>query len=89
MTQGEVTVNEQGRVTISAQACRDLRLTAGTKLVAYVEDGRLILESPDHLPARIQDAVARASSQASGVVDELIAARRAEATREQAETGGG
>jgi hypothetical protein len=54
-------------------------------MIAYVEDGRLVLEPRAHLVARIQ-RTARASRTGHGsVVEELIADRRAEATREAAE----
>jgi AbrB family looped-hinge helix DNA binding protein len=82
MTQADVFVNEQGRVTIPAQMRRELGLEPGSRLVAYVEDGRLVLEDRKHLLTRIQDTVARGASTTSSPVDELIAERRADAARE-------
>lgn len=54
-------------------------------MIAYVEDGRLVLEPRAHLVARIQRAARAARTGHGSVVDELIADRRAEATREAAE----
>jgi AbrB family looped-hinge helix DNA binding protein len=85
VTRAELSVNEQGRVTIPAQLRRELGITPGSRLVASVEDGRLVLEDRRHLLSRIQDEIAR-SSAAAGIsgsaADELIAERRAEAERE-------
>ena len=58
--------------------------------MAYVEDGRLVLEDRGHLLARIQDEVARGAAAVGAVgsaADELIAERRAEAERENREAG--
>jgi AbrB family looped-hinge helix DNA binding protein len=89
VTQTEVSVNDQGRVTIPAQIRQELGLAPGSRLVAYVEDGRLVLEERRHLLARIQDVVARkaeASGATGSAVDELIADRRASVRREAGET---
>jgi len=84
MTHATLAVNEQGRVTIPAQLRRELGIESGSSLVAYVDDGRLILEPRAYLVARIQRE-ARASLVSGGsVVDELINERRREAVREQA-----
>ncbi|HEV8558104.1 MAG TPA: AbrB/MazE/SpoVT family DNA-binding domain-containing protein [Actinophytocola sp.] len=63
----------------------ELGLTPGHRLVAYVEDGRLVFEDRAHLLARIQEQVMRAAAgqgHAGSVVDELLADRRTEAARE-------
>ncbi|GAA1302803.1 AbrB/MazE/SpoVT family DNA-binding domain-containing protein [Pseudonocardia xinjiangensis] len=89
MTQSEVSVNEQGRVTIPAQIRQELGLAPGSRLVAYVEGGRLVLEERRHLLARIQDVVAReteAAGATGSAVDELIAERRAAGRREAGES---
>ncbi len=77
-------------MTIPAPLRSELGLSAGSHVVAYVEDGRLVLEDRDHLLNRIQDEVARAVRGSAGtdsMVDELIADRRAEFAREQAADG--
>jgi len=87
MTHAETEVNQQGRVTIPARLRAELDMGPGAKVVAYAEDGRLVLEDPAHLLARLQDQVARAAGErgsAGSVVDELLAERRVEAGREDA-----
>lgn len=72
-------------MTIPAQLRAELGLVPGSKVVAYIEDGRLILEDRAHLLARIQDQVmqvAAAQGHTGSAVDELLADRRAEAARE-------
>ncbi len=51
-------------------------------MVAYVEDGRVVIESREQLADRIRRDVAAAWTGAGSVVDELIADRRAEGARE-------
>lgn len=78
-------VNPQGRVTIPAQMRAELGLVPGSKVVAYVEDGRLVIEDRAHLLARIQDQIIQAAAEhghTSSAVDELLADRRAEAAKE-------
>jgi bifunctional DNA-binding transcriptional regulator/antitoxin component of YhaV-PrlF toxin-antitoxin module len=72
-------------VTIPAPMRAELGLTPGSKVVAYIEDGRLVLEDRAHLLARIQEQVIQATAEqghTGSAVDELLADRRAEATRE-------
>jgi bifunctional DNA-binding transcriptional regulator/antitoxin component of YhaV-PrlF toxin-antitoxin module len=72
-------------VTIPAQMRAELGLVPGSKVVAYVEDGRLVIEDRAHLLARIQNQVIQAAAErghTGSAVDELLADRRAEAARE-------
>ncbi|MGH3945324.1 MAG: AbrB/MazE/SpoVT family DNA-binding domain-containing protein [Pseudonocardiaceae bacterium] len=80
---GEITVNEQGRVTIPVQVRRAAGIEAGVPLVVYVEDGRVVIETRDQLADRIRRDVAATWTGDGSVVDELITDRRAEAAREQ------
>lgn len=76
-----------GRVTIPAQVRRAAGIDPGKTIVIYVEDGRVVIEERSHLLARIQDqaiSAAAAAGHTGSVVDELIADRRAEATRDDA-----
>jgi AbrB family looped-hinge helix DNA binding protein len=79
---GDLTVNEQGRVTIPAQIRRAAGIEAGVPLVVYVEDGRVVIETREQLAKRTRREVAAAWVGEGSVVDELIAERRAEAARE-------
>ena len=47
-------ISAQGRVSIPARIRRELGLGPGTLLVAYVEDGRIVLETREHLVRGIQ-----------------------------------
>ncbi|MBV8539557.1 MAG: AbrB/MazE/SpoVT family DNA-binding domain-containing protein [Pseudonocardiales bacterium] len=78
----EVFVNDQGRVTIPAQVRRAAGIEAGVPLVAYVEDGRVVIETRERLADRIRRDVAAAWTGKGSVVDELITDRRADAARE-------
>jgi AbrB family looped-hinge helix DNA binding protein len=82
VTHATLSVNEQGRVTIPAQMRQELGLQAGASVVAYIEDGRLILEDRAHLAARIQREATETRTGTGSVVDDLIAERRAAAARE-------
>lgn len=79
---GEAAVNNQGRVTIPAQVRRAAGIETGAPLVVYVEDGRVVLETRDQLADRIRRDVTASWIGDGSVVDELIADRRADATRE-------
>lgn len=86
MTHADVVVNEQGRVTIPAALRQELGLVPGSHAVAYIDDGRLVIEDRHRLLARLQDEVARRAGTTDlgggSVVDELIVDRRAEAAAE-------
>ena len=74
----------QGRVTIPAQLRRAAGIEVGDTVIVHVEDGRVVVETRAQLAARTRRDVARAGSGGSAV-DELLADRRAELAREQAE----
>lgn len=89
VTHTNLSVNGQGRVTIPAQLRRELGIEPGSSITAYVDDGRLILEPRTHLvarDARIQRPARTSGTGRGSMVDELIAERGAEATRERTET---
>jgi AbrB family looped-hinge helix DNA binding protein len=78
----DLVVNQQGRVTIPAQIRREAGIEAGTPLVVYVEDGRVVIETREQLGQRIRREIAQSWTGEGPVVDELIADRRAEAAHE-------
>ena len=81
----QLTASPDGRVTIPASLRRAAGIEPGQRLVAYVEDGRVVIEEWGHLLRRIQARVAAATGGHPGsAVDALIADRRAEAMREDA-----
>lgn len=84
----ELSATVDGRLTVPAQVRRAAGIEPGQTLVVYVEDGRVVIEERSHLLTRVQDeaiAAAAAAGHTGSVVDELIAERRAEASRENAE----
>ena len=80
----DITVNEQGRVTIPAQVRREAGIESGAPLVVYVEDGRVVIETREQLAERLRRQIAESWSGDPdvSVADELIAERRAEAAAE-------
>jgi AbrB family looped-hinge helix DNA binding protein len=84
-TQSTVTINSQGRVVLPAHLRRELGLTPGSVLIAYVEDGRIVLETRLNALRRVQAYVSSRVPAGVSLVDELIAERRAEAAKEAAE----
>lgn len=77
----EVTVGPQGRLVVPAALRRRLGIEHGTTLVAREDDGRLVLERPDAVLARLQRRFAVVPEGVS-LADELVAERHAEAARE-------
>ncbi|PKB72653.1 MAG: hypothetical protein BZY75_05760 [SAR202 cluster bacterium Io17-Chloro-G7] len=77
----QVHVGPQGRMVIPAQFREALEICPGQTLIARIEDGRLVLETREHILARLQSWFADVSPEVS-LVDELIAERREEARRE-------
>lgn len=81
----EVAATRDGRVTIPAQLRRSAGIEPGSRLVLYVDHGRVVIEERAHLLARIQQeaiAAATAAGATGSAVDQLLADRRAEAARE-------
>lgn len=70
---------------IPAELRRELEIEPGETLMAHVESRRLVLERRTEILQRLRDEVRGVASPGVSVVDELIAERRAEARREQAE----
>lgn len=84
VTAVEVQVDRQGSVTIPARLRSVLGFDPGTTVVAYAENGRLVLEHQAHVLDRLQNdvlAAAGRSSHGGSVVDELLTERRAAGTR--------
>lgn len=82
----QILVGRQGRVVIPAELRRRLGLEVGQTLLARVEEGRLVLESPKNVLARLRGRFAEGAGGAS-LAAELIAERREEAAREAATDG--
>ena len=77
----DVRIGPQGRVIIPSAMRKSMDLKPGDTLTVRVEDDRLVFEKPDRILARLQ-AKYRTVPRRVSMVDELIAERRAEATKE-------
>lgn len=74
-----VRLGPQGRAVIPSEFRRQLKLSTGDELVAWVENGRLVLQRRDDIEREIWEMAAHVKVSMS---EELIAERRREAARE-------
>ena len=79
----ELSVGKQGRIVIPANLRQLLAIEAGTQLIAWVEDGRLIMESKQQLWKSVHQAC-QAIPKESDLAQELIDERRQAAQQESA-----
>jgi AbrB family looped-hinge helix DNA binding protein len=80
-----VRIGDRGRLVLPAQVRRRLDLHSGDRLILQMEpDGSVRMTSAAELARRFQGAFAAEEPERS-LVDELIAERREEARREEAE----
>ncbi len=77
-----IQIGAGGRIVIPAEVRNAMNVNDGDTLSARVEDGALILMSPDTAIRKAQELVRRYIPEGVSLVDELIAERRAEAARE-------
>jgi AbrB family looped-hinge helix DNA binding protein len=80
--QANLTLAADGRMVVPANMRAALGLRGGGKLIARIVDGALVLEPIEVAVRRAQEMVRRFVQPGSGLVDELIAERRAAAERE-------
>lgn len=77
----KVPVGPQGRLVIPSELRRQLGIGPGDVLVAFVEDGRLVLEKRESVLQRLRQRFAHIPAGVS-LADELIAQRRNESRQE-------
>ncbi len=77
----KVPVGPQGRLVIPAELRRQLEIAPGDVLIAFVEDGRLVLEKRDSVLQRLRQRFAHIPAGVS-LADELIVQRRNESRQE-------
>ncbi len=77
----EVQLGAQGRLVIPAKLRKALGFKPGDRLIARLEDDRLVLEKASSVERRLRALFAHIPSDVS-LADELIAERREEARRE-------
>jgi AbrB family looped-hinge helix DNA binding protein len=75
-------VDKHGRIVIPAEMRDQLGLKAGTRVRVRLEDGELSVMSAAEGLRRVQEMAAKYIKPGRSLMDELIAERRAEATRE-------
>jgi AbrB family looped-hinge helix DNA binding protein len=80
-THAEVQLGAQGRLVIPVGLRKALNLHPGDRLIARQEGDRLVLERREAVEQRLWAMFAQIPKEVS-LVDELIAERRAEASRE-------
>ena len=83
VSSAQVELGPQGRLVIPAGLRTALGLQPGDRLVLTRDGDRLVIESATRVLARVQQLCAHLHGK--GVIDELIAERRAAAKREDAE----
>ncbi len=76
-----VVIGKQGRVVIPADIRNKVGLNEGDILVVRAEEGRIVLEKRERVLDRVMNWFVHVPADVS-LADELIAERRAEATRE-------
>ena len=77
----ELSVGKQGRIVIPASLRNQLAIQPGTQLVAWVDNGRLIMESKQQLWQSIHQACGKTLGE-TDLVQELIDERRESAKME-------
>ena len=80
----EVHLGQQGRLVIPASLRRSLKLSAGDKLIAREEEGRIVLEKQSAIKQRLKNRFAQIPENRS-LTDELIIERHEAAKEETAE----
>lgn len=85
MTAIPVRVGPKGRVVVPAAIRRQLGIEEGTELMARVDGDAVVLERRGAALRRLQELVTSIVPRDVSLVDELIAERREEARREEAE----
>lgn len=77
-----VEIGSGGRIVIPVEARNSLGIKPGTRLRMYLDGGCLVVTTPEATLAQLREDARRLIPEGVSVVDELLADRRAEATRE-------
>jgi len=78
-----VRVGPKGRIVLPAPIRRALGFEEGAEVVLFADRGRLVVESRDGALARLRSVVQEAVPSSASLVDELLAARHADAWHER------
>jgi bifunctional DNA-binding transcriptional regulator/antitoxin component of YhaV-PrlF toxin-antitoxin module len=79
---GQLKVANGGRVVVPQEVREYLGIEIGKNVSYSVEDGRLMITTPQAALRRLQEFVKGSVPQGESIVDELIRERREEAERE-------
>jgi len=79
-----VTIGPQGRLVVPVELRRELGIEPGDQLVAFVEEGKLIVQTREET---IRELHAMFEGVEGSMSDELIRERREEARREAEQEG--
>jgi len=82
MTQASLTIAPNGRIVIPANMRAELGWQGGSKLLARLVDGTVVLEPVDAAIRRAQELVSQYVPKNTGLVDELISERHTAAENE-------
>jgi AbrB family looped-hinge helix DNA binding protein len=85
MTAIPVRVGPKGRVVVPAPIRKELGIEEGTELIARVEGDGIVFEPRTAALRRLRELVRAVVPEGVSLTDELIAERREEARREEAE----
>ena len=80
MQTAELSVGKQGRIVIPTALRRQLAIEPGAQLIAWIEGGRLIMETKQQLWQSLRQACGDPGT--DSVTDELIEQRRLAAKQE-------
>jgi AbrB family looped-hinge helix DNA binding protein len=72
-----VRIGAKGRVVLPAALRAETHLNEGDEVIVTAADGRIVMETPDAIKARLRAAAAAARTDGK-VVDRLLAHRRAD-----------
>lgn len=75
-------ITEDGGIVIPAEYCKALGLRVGDEVMLILADGELRIMAIEVATRRAQEIVSQYVPEERSLADELIAERRAEATRE-------
>ena len=83
MTRYDVLLQENGRMVLPVELRRALGVGQGGRVVLQADGDRIEITTPERSRARAKARLQRLYAGRTGVVEELIAERREEASREE------
>ena len=76
-----ITVGNKGRVVVPKTIRDQVGLEEGTRIAAFVDEfGRVVLETPEAVKARIRDRASQSADSQGSAVDQLLEERRGDSS---------